>query len=61
MGKLKPNRKLVCSQQSIDKIGMIIRENWDEIWHIVQQRDKMAKEVSRQNMNKILQKCRESA
>jgi hypothetical protein len=38
MGKLKPDRKRACSQKSIDRIAMIIQENWDEIWAIVQQR-----------------------
>jgi hypothetical protein len=59
MGKLKPNRKSGSSSQSIDHIAMIINENWDEIWSIVQQREQTAKEISRQNMRRILRKCSE--
>jgi hypothetical protein len=38
MGKLKSDRKRACSQKSIDRVALIIQENWDEIWGIVQQR-----------------------
>jgi predicted oxidoreductase (fatty acid repression mutant protein) len=57
MGKLKPNRKTVCSQQSIDRIVMIINENWDEIWEIVQERDRNIKAIKRQNLRDLFQKC----
>jgi hypothetical protein len=38
MSKLKPNRQRVSSPTSRNRIAMIVRENWDEIWEIVQQR-----------------------
>jgi hypothetical protein len=57
MGKLNPNRKLFCSQQNIDRIAMIITENWDETWEIVQERDRTVKAIKRQNLRDLLQKC----
>jgi hypothetical protein len=61
MGKLKPNRKSVCSQQSIERIAMIITENWNETWEIVQERDRTAKAIKRQNSRDLLQKCSDAS
>jgi hypothetical protein len=38
MDKLKPNRKPTSSPESLDRIAMIISDNWAETWEIVQQR-----------------------
>ena len=56
MDKLKPNRKLVSSPQSIDRINVIISENWDEIWSIVQQRERAVQAIYRQKLRSVLQK-----
>ncbi len=57
MAKLKPHRKLVSSPQSIDRINVIISENWDEIWSIVQQRERAVQATYRQKLRSLLQKC----
>lgn len=57
MDKLKPNRKVVSSPQSIDRINVIISENWDEIWSIVQQRERAVQAIYRQKLRSVLQKC----
>ena len=57
MNKLKSNRKLVSSPQSIDRINVIISENWDEIWSIVQQRERAVRAIYRQKLRSLLQKC----
>ena len=57
MNKLKSNRKLVSSPQSIDRINVIISENWDEIWSIVQQRERAVQAIYRQKLRSLLQKC----
>ena len=57
MDKPKPNRKLVSSPQSIDRINLIISESWEEIWHIVQQRDRVIQSTYRQKLRSLLQKC----
>ncbi len=57
MDKLKPNRKSVSSPQSIDRINIIISESWDEIWSIVQQRDRAIQATYRQNLRSLFQKC----
>ena len=57
MGKLKPDRKPACSQKSIDRIAMILAENWDETWEIVQQRDRNIKAIHRQNLKDLFQRC----
>ena len=56
MDKLKPNRKLVSSPQSIDRINLIISESWDEIWSIIQQR-RAIQATYRQKLRSLLQKC----
>ncbi len=56
MGKLKPDRKSACSQKSIDRIAMIISENWDEIWMIVQQREQASRSINRQYRRSLLRK-----
>ena len=57
MDKLKPNRKVVSLPQSIDRINVIISENWDEIWSIVQQRERAVQAIYRQKLRSVLQKC----
>ncbi|MCY7334758.1 MAG: hypothetical protein LH613_00850 [Chamaesiphon sp.] len=57
MDKLKPNRKSVSSPQSIDRINIIISESWDEIWSIVQQRDRAIQATYRQKLRSLFQKC----
>ena len=57
MDKPKPNRKSVTSPQSIDRINIIISESWDEIWSIVQQRDRAIQATYRQKLRSLLQKC----
>ncbi|WP_373547261.1 hypothetical protein [Chamaesiphon sp.] len=57
MAKLKPNRKLVSSPQSIDRINVIISENWDEIWSIIQQRERAVQATYRQKLRSLLQQC----
>ena len=57
MYKLKPNRKVVSSPQSIDRINVIISENWDEIWSIVQQRERAVQAIDRQKLRSVLRKC----
>ena len=57
MDKLKPNRKIVSSPQRIDRINVIISENWDEIWSIVQQRERAVRAIYRQKLRSLLQKC----
>ena len=57
MDKLKPNRKIVSSPQSIDRINVIISENWDEIWSIVQQRERAVQAIYRQKLRSLLQNC----
>jgi|GEM_PF-2863575 len=57
MDQLKPNRKSVSSPQSIDRINIIISESWDEIWGIVQQRDRAIQAIYRQKLRSLLQKC----
>ena len=57
MNKLKPNRKLVSSPQSIDRINVIISENWDEIWSIVQQRERAVQAIYHQKLRSLLQNC----
>jgi hypothetical protein len=56
MGKLKPDRKSASSPQSIQRIAMIITENWDETWRIVQQRDLSTKAINRQNLRALFQR-----
>jgi hypothetical protein len=56
MGKLKPDRKSASSPQSMNRISMIISENWDEIWSVVQQRDQANQNINRQNLRALLQK-----
>jgi hypothetical protein len=57
MDKLRANRKVVSSPQSIDRINVIISENWDEIWSIVQQRERAVQATYRQKLRSLLQKC----
>ena len=57
MDKLKPNRKVVSLPQSIDRINVIISENWDKIWSIVQQRERAVQAIYRQKLRSVLQKC----
>ena len=57
MDKLKPNRKVVSSPQSIDRINVIISENWDKIWSIVQQMERAVQAIYRQKLRSVLQKC----
>jgi hypothetical protein len=55
MPTLKPDRRRACSPKSIDRIFMIVSENWDEVWDIVQLRTQANRTINRQ----ILQKLRE--
>ena len=60
MDKLKPNRKPASSPKSLDRIAMIISENWAETWKIVRQRSQTNKAIDRQNLRKSWKKCIES-
>jgi hypothetical protein len=53
MGKLKKNRKSVCSPQTINKINTIVADNWDDIWKIVQQRAQTTQSINRQKLRKL--------
>ena len=53
MGKLKPNRKSLCSAKSINRIASILSQNWDEVWTVVQDRAQMTKNLNRQQLKNL--------
>ena len=56
MHNLKSQRKFSSSPKSIDRILMIISENWDETWDAVQQRSQATQAVNRQHLKALLKK-----
>ena len=56
MGKLKPDRKPACSAKSIERIFMIVTENWDEVWAIVQARAQVTKAIHQQQIGNLRSK-----
>lgn len=56
MHNLKSSRKSLSSPKSIDRILMIISENWDEAWNAVQQRSQATQALKRQSPGSLLKK-----
>jgi hypothetical protein len=56
MHKLKPDRQRACSPKSIDRIMMIIAQNWDETWGIVQLRAKSTKTINLRHLRNLREK-----
>lgn len=53
MARLKPGRKPACSAKSIERISMIVSENWDEVWDTVQQRAQATKVFHYQRLRNL--------